>query len=182
MQRCLYWFRQDLRLADNPAFCAAAKVGLLLPVYIVDDVNAHNANMGAASRCWLHHSLCDLQIQLSHKLILKCGDPLTFLKQLIKQYQIESVYWDRCYTPWQIKRDQHIQTELGQNYGVSVNTYQSALLFEPWAIKNKTGKHYRIFTPFYRNILPKLAMGQMVLQKPRQLRFLVDKPINTSVK
>ena len=33
----LYWFRQDLRLADNPALTAAAQDGAVIPVYILDD-------------------------------------------------------------------------------------------------------------------------------------------------
>ena len=36
----LYWFRQDLRLADNPALTAAAEAGAVLPVYILDDGHA----------------------------------------------------------------------------------------------------------------------------------------------
>ena len=31
------WFRQDLRLADNPALSAAAAQGDVLPVFILDD-------------------------------------------------------------------------------------------------------------------------------------------------
>ena len=46
----LVWFRQDLRLSDNPALSAAAARGDVLPVYILDDVNAGNDAMGAASR------------------------------------------------------------------------------------------------------------------------------------
>ena len=33
----LYWFRQDLRLSDNPALSEAASLGKVLPIYIVDD-------------------------------------------------------------------------------------------------------------------------------------------------
>jgi deoxyribodipyrimidine photo-lyase len=36
----IHWFRQDLRLIDNPALSAAAKIGDVLPVYILDDQNA----------------------------------------------------------------------------------------------------------------------------------------------
>ena len=36
----IHWFRQDLRLSDNPSLSAAAAKGAVLPVYILDDVNA----------------------------------------------------------------------------------------------------------------------------------------------
>ena len=37
MPTLIYWFRNDLRLHDNPAFCqAAAQASALLPVYCQD--------------------------------------------------------------------------------------------------------------------------------------------------
>ncbi|MEO1137083.1 MAG: deoxyribodipyrimidine photo-lyase, partial [Pseudomonadota bacterium] len=52
----IVWFRNDLRLEDNPAFAAAAKSGLpVAPVFILDETISHAP--GAASRWWLHHSL-----------------------------------------------------------------------------------------------------------------------------
>ena len=33
----LLWFRQDLRLRDNPALIAALASGSILPVYVLDD-------------------------------------------------------------------------------------------------------------------------------------------------
>ena len=53
----IHWFRQDLRLSDNPSLSAAAANGAVLPVYILDDANAGDHRMCGASRWWLHHSL-----------------------------------------------------------------------------------------------------------------------------
>ena len=53
----IHWFRQDLRLGDNPGLAHAAANGPVLPVYILDDDNAAAHRMGAASRWWLHQSL-----------------------------------------------------------------------------------------------------------------------------
>ena len=58
------WFRQDLRLADNPALRAAAEHGRVLPVFILDDDNAGEWARGAASRAWLHQSLSSLDRSL----------------------------------------------------------------------------------------------------------------------
>ena len=44
------WFRQDLRLSDNPALIKAAKHENVLPIYILDDVNSGEHVMGGASR------------------------------------------------------------------------------------------------------------------------------------
>ena len=53
----IFWFRQDLRISDNPGLTHAVESGNVLPIYILDDVNALDNKMGAASRWWLNHSL-----------------------------------------------------------------------------------------------------------------------------
>ena len=56
----IVWLRRDLRLADQPAFAAAAKAGPVIPIYVLDDETPKHRNMGGASRWWLHHSLASL--------------------------------------------------------------------------------------------------------------------------
>ena len=58
------WFRQDLRVSDNPALVAAAKHNNVLPIYILDNENPGDYAYGGASQWWLHHSLTALQIHL----------------------------------------------------------------------------------------------------------------------
>ena len=71
----LVWFRQDLRLGDNPALAAAvAMQAPVVPVYILDDVNAGDFRQGAASRWWLHHSLTALNQDLDDGLLCLEGD------------------------------------------------------------------------------------------------------------
>ena len=53
---CIMWFRQDLRLNDNPALIEANNSGFkILPVYILDDVNSSDWKIGSASRLSLIH-------------------------------------------------------------------------------------------------------------------------------
>ena len=78
----IHWFRQDLRLSDNPSLSAAAAKGAVLPVYILDDANAGDHRMGGASRWWLHHSLTALNQALDGKLIVLSGNPAEILANL----------------------------------------------------------------------------------------------------
>lgn len=71
----IHWFRQDLRLSDNPALTLAAKHENVLPIYILDDENAARYTMGGASRWWLHHSLVSLDQSLGGTLSLYDGNP-----------------------------------------------------------------------------------------------------------
>ena len=60
-QPTLVWFRNDLRLCDNPALSqAVAAGGEVVPVYILDDEVAGAWRLGGAARWWLHHSLASL--------------------------------------------------------------------------------------------------------------------------
>jgi hypothetical protein len=71
----LIWFRQDLRLADNPALQAAIASGApVLPVYIHDDEAAGEWKPGAAGRWWLHESLATLNESLNGALQIFHGD------------------------------------------------------------------------------------------------------------
>ena len=80
------WFRQDLRLADNPALAAAAKTGApIVPVYILDDAHAGDWKMGAASRWWLHRSLEALDESLGGKLSCFAGPADEILPRLASE-------------------------------------------------------------------------------------------------
>ncbi|MDF1654975.1 MAG: deoxyribodipyrimidine photo-lyase [Coxiellaceae bacterium] len=173
-KRVIHWFRQDLRLSDNPGFSAAAQQGVVLPLYILDDINSGDEALGAASRCWLHASLVSLNASLDGNLMVNSGDPLSIISHLIKQYNIDEVYWNRCYEPWQIKRDSSLKAKL-RDMDVKVTTLNSALLWEPWEIEKKSGGNYKVFTPFYRKGCLQAMPPRLPLLKPKKLAFFVPK-------
>jgi len=105
----IHWFRQDLRLSDNPSLSAAAANGAVLPVYILDDANAGDHRMGGASRWWLHHSLTALNQALDGKLIVLSGNPAEILGNLADAVAAAGLSWNRAYDPWRITRDAAIK-------------------------------------------------------------------------
>lgn len=145
----IHWFRQDLRLADNPALCAAAKAKHVLPVYILDDVNSGDNRMGSASRWWLHHSLNALNASLDGALRVFKGNAQEVICKLVKDHNIKAVYWNRCYEPWRIARDKALKESLVEA-GVAVHSMNGSLLWEPWNITKDDGTPYKVFTPYYR--------------------------------
>ena len=164
----IHWFRQDLRLADNPALSAAAKEGDVIPVYILDDENAAEYKMGAASRWWLHQSLTRLNESLQGKLIIRKGKAELLLSKLIKQYSVKAVYWNRCYEPWRIKRDTKIK-DLFKEQGVDTKSFNGSLLWEPWEVLKADGDPYKVFTPFYRKGCLNADTPRKPLTKPKSL-------------
>ena len=146
----IVWFRQDLRLTDNPALHSAARKGApVLPVFILDESHEGDWAPGAASRWWLHKSLQSLDDALDGALVLLRGDPQKELSKLVDELGVESVFWNRLYEPQHIERDNAIKKSL-QDASVRVKSFNASLLFEPPNTNKPDGTPYRVFTPFYR--------------------------------
>lgn len=143
------WFRQDLRLSDNPALTAAASADDVLAVYILDDINSEREAMGAASRWWLHHSLNALNASLNGNLLVLQGDPLTLIPALAKAVGSTQIHWNRCYEPWRVQRDKVLKEQLNAQ-SIEAHSYNASLLWEPWQVQKKDGTPYKVFTPYFR--------------------------------
>ncbi len=146
----LVWFRQDLRLSDNPALIHALNEGYaIIPVYILDDENAAEWKRGGASRWWLHQSLSALNADMRGHMLFRAGKAEDILPQIIDETGASAVFWNRCYEPWRIKRDEMIKAGLKDN-GFETQSFNASLLWEPWTVAKDDGTPYRVFTPYYR--------------------------------
>lgn len=147
----IIWFRQDLRLSDNPALAAALQGGApVVPVYIHD--TAQDPSWGGASLWWLHHSLTALDKSLQKlggSLILRSGDPLKIIPKLMQETNAKSIHLNRCYEPYAVARDTALK-KLITDDGGEYFSFNANLLFEPWEIKNQQEKPYGVFTPFWK--------------------------------
>jgi len=149
MHRTIVWFRNDLRINDNPALANAIASGEVLAVYIDDSGTPTDLAVQGASKVWLHHSLDSLNQTLNGKLNLFSGNPLDILLKLIREYKITQVNWNRCYDYYQIQRDTLIKQELSAA-NIDVKSFNATLLWEPWTVLKNDGTPYKVFTPYYR--------------------------------
>jgi len=154
--RTLHWFRNDLRLQDNPALLAACQQGEVLPVFILDTDEPARSVPGGASRAWLQRSLIALNASLNNRLVMLKGSAQALMPHLCERYQIEAVTWNRGYEPWTIQRDSALKTALKAK-GLMVTSFNGALLFEPWDTVKKDGYPYRVYTPFYKHCMANLS-------------------------
>ena len=145
----IHWFRQDLRITDNPSLETAAEFDAVLPIYILDDENSQEFKMGSASRWWLHNSLQSLNESLDGKLSIYSQNPEIVIQELLKKYEVKAVFWNRCYEPWRIDRDIDIKAYLDDK-NIENKSFNSHLLWEPWKISKDDGTPYRVFTPYYK--------------------------------
>ncbi len=176
----IVWFRQDLRLADNPALLAAASSARVLPIYIFDETHSTDWSMGAASRVWLHHSLKSLNQSLDGKLHFFSGDAREIMSRLVDQLKPTSVVWNRCYQPWGVERDKQIKQQIKQA-GAKARSFSASLLWEPWTIQKGDGTPYRVFTAFYRKgCLPK-PTPRAPLAQPEKFEWASDDAVNNAI-
>lgn len=149
----IVWFRQDLRVEDNPAlYEACEKHASVLPVYIWSPEEESPWAPGGASKWWIHHSLKALQQDLKKiglDLVIRTGDSQKQLESLIQETSAKAVYWNRRYEPAIIERDKRIKKELK----ATTESFNGSLLWEPWTICNNAGAPYKVFTPFYKTCL-----------------------------
>ncbi len=145
----IHWFRQDLRLSDNPALTAACDAGEVIPVYVLNDSEKGARDHGGATQNWLHYSLKALNESLNGQLLIMRGDPSAIIKNLLRDTKGAGVFWNRCYEPWRIEHDAQLKSEL-QESGVNANSFNGSLLWEPWQVAKPDGTPYKVFTPFYQ--------------------------------
>jgi deoxyribodipyrimidine photo-lyase len=154
-EHVLVWFRQDLRIEDNPALAAALKTGRpLIPVYIYAPDEEAQWSAGGASRWWLHHALDALDGELQKYgsgLVLRKGATLKNLQDICKSHEVSGVFWNRRYEPAIIDHDAHIKQQLRAE-GIGAESFSASLLYEPHTIQNRSGKPFRVFTPFWKHL------------------------------
>ncbi len=152
----ILWFRQDLRLSDNPALAAAVEgQAPIIPVYIWAPEEEGAWPPGAASKWWLAQSLKVLGAALTKrgsKLILRRGPVAETLRDLVRETGASSIFWNRRYEPAIVARDRDLKSCLATQ-GLSVRSFNGSLLFEPWTVQNKSARPFRVFTPFWRTCL-----------------------------
>ncbi len=172
MTTALVWFRRDLRLADNPALAhALGHADRIVPIYIAVPDKLEGAwTPGGASRWWLHHCLAALDAdlrKLGSALVIRQGDPLACLRQLVKETGAEVVVWNRRYEPAWIRSDRQVGEALIED-GVHAQAFAANLLVEPWTLKTGSGGPYRVYTPFSRTAKAQ-GLPRSPIAAPRKL-------------
>ncbi|MGF1619660.1 MAG: cryptochrome/photolyase family protein [Rhodomicrobiaceae bacterium] len=167
----LVWLRRDLRLADHPALSEAAATGNpVIPVCILDDETAGDWRLGGASRWWLAQSLralgkaCEKR---GSRLILRRGNAVDQLVELVRETGAEAVHLTRGYEPFIAEQERALDTAL-KKVGVRCCRFGGHLLVEPEAVRTKADEPFKVFTPFYKACLAREPVSR-ALPAPARL-------------
>jgi deoxyribodipyrimidine photo-lyase len=149
----IVWFRDDLRLADNPALHAAVARGRpIVALYLFDEETSGIRPLGGAARWWLHGSLASLAESLESlggRLTLRRGPAGAVLSELSASVGAGAVFWNRRYGAAERSVDARLKTGL-RAAGIDTRSFAGSLLHEPWTIQTGQGGPYSVFTPFWR--------------------------------
>jgi deoxyribodipyrimidine photo-lyase len=151
MKLTLFWFRRDLRLEDNTALHAAMNSSNnVLPLFIFDSNILDDLPDNDPRVHFIYDTLSNLNQRLSKIqssiLILK-GKPVEIWRELIKTYDISSVYVNRDYEQYAIERDEKLAHLLLKN-GIELLDFKDQVIHEKSEVMKADGSPYTVFTPY----------------------------------
>ncbi|KAK9289223.1 hypothetical protein L1049_017697 [Liquidambar formosana] len=154
--KTIVWFRRDLRIEDNPALAAAARDGCVLPVYIWCPTEEGQFYPGRVSRWWLKQSLTHLEQSLSSLgaplVLIKAQSTLVALLECVNTIGATRVAFNHLYDPVSLVRDHNIKQKLVE-LGISVQSHNGDLLYEPWEVYNEKGHAFTTFDAYWNKCL-----------------------------
>lgn len=166
----IVWFRDDLRLADNPALRQAVDADEpIVCLYVLDD-DTPARPLGAAARWWLNHSLASLGASVRDRggvFVLRRGRGEEVVAELADELDAGAVLWNRRYGGRERAADARLKEAL-RDAGRRADSFQANLLYEPWEVRTGAGDPYSVFTPFWR-AARHLPAPRGPLPEPREL-------------
>jgi len=156
MSTIIYWFRNDLRLEDNPAFTrACANANQLVPIYIHQDTLEEPTQwgfprVGKHRKQFIKQALSELNHQLGthgSSLLEFNGRPEDIFELLREQTQSDLIYCEQIEAPEEIA-----QLDRLRNIGFVIESYWQSSMLDPkelpFALKNMPD----LFTKFRQDI------------------------------
>jgi deoxyribodipyrimidine photo-lyase len=174
MFKRMVWFRNDLRISDNPALhrAAEAKQGVLGVYFVCRDMlqNHHVAPVRVdfiqRNLVALGKELEKLNIPLVVISVDKTTDIIPHLKALIKEHEVEELLLNAEYPLDEFNRDK-LASEALRNQGLIVKRFHDRVIIPPGMVRNGKNEPYKVFTAFKNKWLQQArALSLQPLAKP----------------
>ena len=154
-----FWFRRDLRFDDNRGLSQALQSGnKIIPLFIFDDEILNDLSKEDPRVTFIYQSLEELNNKLSSadsSLLVVKGNPIHVWEDIASNYQIDSVYTNKDYEPYGIKRDAKIK-ELLAVKNIKFYSFKDQVIFEESEIVKNDGAPYTVFTPYKKKWIQNL--------------------------
>lgn len=149
----LFWFRRDLREADNAGFFhALSDANDVLPAFVFDQNIIDKLPKNDARVSFIHKHISKLDNIFREKgsgMLVKKGNPLDCILTWCETHNITAVYTNEDYEPYARERDAEIQRKLAA-IRVTFKTFKDQVLFAPNEVLKKDGTPYKVYTPYSR--------------------------------
>jgi deoxyribodipyrimidine photo-lyase len=150
----IMWFRNDLRIHDNPALATAVQEGdTVIPVFIWNNALLHGNHHASNRNRFLLECLVDLSAsmkKLGGELVLRNGAPETVLLELAQSFHADAVYLAADYSPLAIKRDKTVKIAL-EKASIRFRSFGGRLAVSKLdELHTQAGTPHKVFTPFWR--------------------------------
>lgn len=147
----IFWFRRDLRLADNASlFHAHQEENPVQPVFIFDTNILEELPKKDARVEFIHQELERLNTEVGKSgatLDVRVGKPMDVWRQLVEEYDIKVVWANRDYEPYARSRDKEVHDFL-QEKEIEFKAKKDHVIFEKDEITKDNGDPYVVYTPY----------------------------------
>lgn len=147
----IFWFRRDLRLEDNVAlFKSNLEIETVIPLFIFDIDIIDSLQKSDARITFIYNTLKDIDVELkklNSSLLIRIGKPIDVWKNLISEFSINKIFYNKDYEPYAIARDLEI-TQFLSSRNIEVHSFKDQVIFEESEIVKNDRLPYTIFTPY----------------------------------
>ena len=148
MTTAIWWIRRDLRLGDNQALASAKEAGeTVIPLFILDPNLLASPEASPKRIGFLFAGLRALEIDLRQRgsgLIVRRGEPLEVLTNLLSETGASQVCAEADITPYARRRDDAVRRELPLSLTAGLTVHPSEM------VHKVDGSAYTVYTPFSR--------------------------------
>ena len=115
----IFWFRNDLRIEDNPSLMYAINHSdFVIPIYIIEQSELENdrwgfPKIGDHRRKFIYESILDLKEKLKSKgsdLLIEIGDSKKIIQRICEEYSINEIFATREITSEELALEEEINS------------------------------------------------------------------------
>ena len=168
----LVWFRNDLRVDDNPAlFHAMQEDTSVLACYLMYPEQWSQYGIGNNHQALTIKATSNLREKLNKLNVSFCvidaghySNTVTLLSKICRTFKVEKLFFNIEYSYDERIRDKSVVEQLEGK--VECIRYDSQSLVSPWLIKNKSEQGYKVFSAFARQVHKFLDESPVQTLKP----------------
>ena len=152
----VFIFRRDLRYEDNTAFnhLLMQSTRKILPIFIFNPTQIHKQNNPYYSGPAVEFMIeCIRDVKGIQCMV---GDDIHVLETILRKHIIDVVAFNNDHTPFAKARDERIQQWCVEK-GIACHMSPDYVLFDYDDIKTDGGRHYEVYTPFYKKCIKHIS-------------------------